>query len=282
MDNNFLSAKTVPVLKVPLGQQFDIKTPHSFGGRITSKNKFLRILSERKNNHPVAGPIFIDGIDEGYTVALKIEKISLTGNYFQCISFSTGVFPRFSSTRFPQIYPAGKDININDISLATQANIGFAATTPNRNISTGRAGVHGGNLDFTFLKEGTIIHLPVFYKGALLAIGDVHALQGEGEISGTGAETDAILTISVNKSPFKVKYPLIEDNDNYYFCGWGNTLSSAIRRATLNSLKFMSRSHKTKEETIYLLLGLAANIRLGNSTGRVKTAAVEINKSYVN
>lgn len=278
---NYLSPNHNPVLHVSLGRVFEISTINSFGNIINSMTKFENILKKIPKKHPVAGPIFVERVNRGDAIAVKIEKITLKGNYFQCVSFSTGIIPGFSQNRNPKIYAGGKMIKIAGNKLEIQPNIGFIATTPKIDFSTGRTGKHGGNFDFPFIKEGAIIHLPCFLKGALFTIGDVHALQGEGEISGTGAETDALLKLSIHRSSFRKKYPLIEDANNYYICGWGRSILSALKRATKNALNFLDKNNKMETADNYLLLGLIGKTKLGNSTGWVKTAAIKVNKKYV-
>jgi len=49
-------------------------------------------------------------------------------------------------------------------------------------------GEYGGNMDCVETCEGTTVYLPVWVRGAYLAFGDVHALQGDGELNGTALE----------------------------------------------------------------------------------------------
>ena len=56
------------------------------------------------------------------------------------------------------------------------------------------AGDFGGNLDAADVTAGATIHLPVFRPGALFYFGDFHALQGDGEIAGSGLESTADVT----------------------------------------------------------------------------------------
>jgi amidase len=65
-------------------------------------------------------------------------------------------------------------------------------------IGTFEAARHGGNLDDNENRIGATIHLPVFQPGGLLAIGDMHASMGDGEISGTGVEIGGTATIKVD------------------------------------------------------------------------------------
>jgi amidase len=55
-------------------------------------------------------------------------------------------------------------------------------------ISSSDLGPRGGNLDYNQIREGTTVYLPVYQAGALLTVGDGHALQGDGEITGQGLE----------------------------------------------------------------------------------------------
>ena len=50
----------------------------------------------------------------------------------------------------------------------------------------------GGNIDNKHLGKGATLHLPVFNSGALLSVGDGHALQGDGEVCVTAIETGLI------------------------------------------------------------------------------------------
>src|SRR4029077_8311786 len=56
-------------------------------------------------------------------------------------------------------------------------------------ISSRPPGWHGGNLDNKDLVAGSILYLPVHVPGGLLSIGDGHARQGDGEVTGTALET---------------------------------------------------------------------------------------------
>ena len=55
-------------------------------------------------------------------------------------------------------------------------------------------GDFGGNLDASDVREGVTVYLPVFHDGALFYFGDGHALQGDGEIIGSGLETTMDVT----------------------------------------------------------------------------------------
>src|SRR5699024_11888054 len=94
---------------------------------------------------------------------------------------------------------------------------------------TRRSSDLGGNMDNTMISEGSVVYLPVYTEGALLAIGDMHASMGDGEVWGCGVETggEAHVTVEVMKDyPYSV--PLVETDEAFYTYGYGKTTDEAI------------------------------------------------------
>ena len=89
----------------------------------------------------------------------------------------------------------------------------------------------GGNLDNWRLGKGSTIYLPVSVPGALLSVGDPHAAQGDGEISGTAIECSMTGTFQVvlhkkgqlEGRPFAdLTYPLIETETEWVLTGFSH------------------------------------------------------------
>jgi len=89
----------------------------------------------------------------------------------------------------------------------------------------------GGNLDNWRLGKGAAVYLPVSVPEALLSIGDPHAAQGDGELSGTAIECSMTGTFEVvlhKKSdhagrPFAdLTYPLIETETDWVLTGFSH------------------------------------------------------------
>jgi len=69
--------------------------------------------------------------------------------------------------------------------------LGCVAVAPNvaqAPSGSGDSGRYGGNRDFNEIVEGATVYLPVSVPGALLYVGDGHALQGDGELNGNTLE----------------------------------------------------------------------------------------------
>ncbi len=89
----------------------------------------------------------------------------------------------------------------------------------------------GGNLDNWRLGQGASVYLPVSVPGALLSIGDPHAAQGDGELSGTAIECSMTGTVEVvlhkradlAGRPFAdLTYPLIETPTDWVLTGFSH------------------------------------------------------------
>ncbi|MCS0502764.1 acetamidase/formamidase family protein [Ancylobacter mangrovi] len=89
----------------------------------------------------------------------------------------------------------------------------------------------GGNLDNWRLGKGATVYLPVSVPGALLSVGDPHATQGDGELSGTAIECSMTGTFRVvlHKKADTVgtvltdlTYPLIETPENWVLTGFSH------------------------------------------------------------
>ena len=74
--------------------------------------------------------------------------------------------------------------------------VGVIGTAPRRGEeSTLTAKDHGGNMDCTSIAPGAVLYLPVNVPGALLAMGDLHAIMGDGECGNCGVEIGGRVTV---------------------------------------------------------------------------------------
>jgi acetamidase/formamidase/AraC-like DNA-binding protein len=89
----------------------------------------------------------------------------------------------------------------------------------------------GGNLDNWRLGKGSTIYLPVSVPGALLSVGDPHAAQGDGELSGTAIECSMTGTFQIvlhkkgnlaGRAFADLSYPLIETETDWVLTGFSH------------------------------------------------------------
>lgn len=99
----------------------------------------------------------------------------------------------------------------------------------NQALSAGDIGFHGGNLDYNRITAGTTLYFPVFQPGALFSLGDGHAAQADGEISGQGLETSTAVTFTVDLFRGSAPRQPWAENDRFVMIsGIDNTLDATL------------------------------------------------------
>lgn len=125
-----------------------------------------------------------------------------------------------------------------------------------QSVRTVNLGVYGGNLDYSGVREGATLYLPVFQTGALLFIGDGHALQGDGELTGTGLETsmDVIFSVDLIRDE-TLRQPRIEDDEYVMVSGIAGSLSDALQAATSGMIRWLTQSYGLSPGETAMILG---------------------------
>ena len=131
----------------------------------------------------------------------------------------------------------------------------------------------GGNMDFTEVRPGNTLYLPVYHEGGLLVLGDVHAAQGDGELLGEGAETAADVTVTLDVDRmYRCARPVVETPDSLITLACRGPLYDGLRLAMEDMVGLLSRLHGFREPDAYALCGLTGSIRLAGCLSRRKAA----------
>jgi amidase len=124
----------------------------------------------------------------------------------------------------------------------------------------------GSNADFNAVTAGTIVHLPVQVPGALLAIGDLHASMGDGEVCGTGVEisgeVDARVTLRKGGAPERI---WLETPDDWVQTGQGATLEEAVRQGVEMMTRFLMTQLDLTRTEAFLLVSARGDVRIGQA-----------------
>ncbi len=126
-------------------------------------------------------------------------------------------------------------------------------------------GNFGGNMDTADAREGTTVYLPVFHDGAYFYFGDGHALQGDGEICGSGLETtmDVTLQFDVIKGR-RIRWPRMEDADDIMVAGSGRPLVDAFRIAQVELIEWLVADYGFDKIDAYQIVSQAGHARVAN------------------
>ena len=133
-------------------------------------------------------------------------------------------------------------------------------------ISSATSGPYGGNLDYRGLVAGTTLYFPIFVPGALLHLGDGHALQGDGEVIGTGIETSFEVRFTVELlHGAAIQWPRGENPDSIFTIGCARPLDLALQFATTEMLNWLTGpNYGLSIPAASTLMGMAVEYELGN------------------
>jgi acetamidase/formamidase len=122
--------------------------------------------------------------------------------------------------------------------------------------STGVPGSFGGNMDYNRLGEGTTVYLPISHPGAYFYLGDGHAAQGDGELTGDALETSMDVEFSVELIRGKrIGMPRAENDSFLMASGMGGSLDQAFRSATTRLATWLEQDYKLTRSEVALLMG---------------------------
>ena len=126
-------------------------------------------------------------------------------------------------------------------------------------------GNFGGNMDSSDAREGTTVYLPIFHNGALFYFGDVHALQGDGEIVGSGLETTADVTFQFDLiKGQRIRWPRMEDEHDIMVAGSVRPLIDAFRIAQVELIEWLVEEYGFERMEAYQVVSQAGHSRIAN------------------
>ena len=146
--------------------------------------------------------------------------------------------------------------------------IGCIGTAPVERASSAVAGPHGGNLDHPSIAVGAEVLLPVFVDGGLLSIGDVHALQGHGELSGVALEVPSQVVVEVDARPdVGIEWPWLRRDGTISVLVAASTFEVAVGVAVDQYIRRLEYDSGWDTAEAMALLSLVGDIRVGSSWG---------------
>ena len=163
----------------------------------------------------------------------------------------------------------------NDIlKFSINPMIGVIGTAPKEGeVLNGTPGEHGSNMDCNKIQEGTSLFLPVNVPGALLAMGDLHAVMGDGESATCGIEISGEVTVKVTVLKDAIMpTPFLKTNSEYITIAAGKTLDEASSHACFKMLDFLKATLPLDLQELIMLLSIAGNMEICQVVNPLKTA----------
>ncbi len=281
-----------PVLRIGDGDTVLTTTVDSLG-----KDAAGREVTQRGN--PQTGPFYVEGASPGDTLVVFLDRITPNRPYGHT---GTVVASNVVDPSFAQSLPRGEFIEwrvdnqtgtampakaipgLNNLQVRLAPMLGCFGVAPagGQAISTATSGEHGGNMDYRGFVTGVVAYFPVFVEGALFHLGDGHAIQGDGEIVGTGIEIsmDVQFTVRVIKGK-RINWPRGENSDYIFTIGNARPLDQALQHATTEMLVALKQDYGLDETSASILLGQLVEYDIGNVFDPAYTVACKLRKSYL-
>jgi acetamidase/formamidase len=297
----YYDAAVKPVLRIASGDTVRVETMIARGlqrlrvvgvkdDEIPESLKLVeRTITERgPGAHPMTGPIFVEGAEPGDTLEIKIVSFEFLHPYGVSGFIPGGgtlpdEFPYvgFHLVRFdPRAATASFGPGITLKLAPFFGSIGVAPHPLVGRISSGPPGPHAGNLDNKDLVAGSTLYIPVAVPGALLSIGDGHAMQGDGEATGTALETSLRGTVQVTvRKGKRLTWPRAETPSHYIAMGLHTDLDEAAKIALREMIDFLvDQKHMTRDDA-YILCSLAADFHVTQLVDQTKGVHAMLAKS---
>ena len=135
-------------------------------------------------------------------------------------------------------------------------------------------------MDYNQIREDTTIYLPVYHPGALLFLGDGHAAQGDGELTGDALETSMDFEFTVEIIPGRNPgHPLAENAEFLISIGIGGSLDQALQQATSGMMRWLDRDYKLNPNEAAMLLGFAIKYDVVDLVGTQVSIAAKLPKA---
>ena len=260
-----------PTITVKPGETFQVDTELCSG-------QWLQSLEDQFDpNHPDAfGPnptvvIEVEGAAPGDSLAVKIlgidvESIGYTGFIDPSNALAKLILNRDWGQAARTVAIENGEVIWNDqLRLPVRPMIGTLGTAPAREaLLNSKGGPYGGNMDVQEVTIGSTVYLPVAVPGALLHVGDVHAIQGDGEINrGGGIECRSRVTLQVTlvTRPERTETIRLENDDYIMAIACERSLEESFHMAAREVLCWMVDEYGFTEVDAYLLMGQVLEAR---------------------
>jgi acetamidase/formamidase len=240
-------------------------------------------------SNPLTGPFFVEGAEPGDALAVQLKKVRLNRDW-GWTAYRLGLFALtpdavervYSNAYKPDLVRKGRsnlvpwDIDrarnvvrlrepssqAHPLEFPARPMLGCIGVAPAGDFAPTSApsGSYGGNLDYNRVGEGATVYLPVYHPGGLLFLGDGHALQADGEPTGTGVETSMDVEFSVTlKKKAGLSGPRLETDELIASIGsqpeFASALDNGLKMATTDMVEWLTKEYGMEPWAAHLLIG---------------------------
>lgn len=225
--------------------------------------------------NPSTGPFYVEGAMPGDTLVVRLNKVrankktarqggrinprAITAAYLVDAKYDPAVTGEWTLDVEKGVATlANPTERMKGFTVPIRTMLGCVSVAPPgmEQLRGTDLGVFGGNLDYNDNVEGTTLYFPVFHPGALFGIGDAHAAQGDGELTGSALETSADVEFTVDVIKGTIYQQVrAETRDFLVAFGVSGSVHESIQASTALLVDWLKRDYKMSDSEVALFLG---------------------------
>jgi len=288
---NYFASRYEPVLHIAPGDTVETWSVDAGGGDASGKQR-------SPGGNPLTGPFFVDGAWPGDTLVVRLNRVRLTRDtagsgdqivpsalgpgYYRGLKFDENFSSEWTLDRAAGVARLTKPSeHLKNYTVPLKPMLGCIGVAPPQEMSfrSGYLGAWGGNMDYNQFGEGTTLYFPVYHPGALLFLGDGHAAQGDGELTGDALETSMEFSFTVELVKNKtVPQPRAENAQFRMASGIANSLQDALQQATTNLARWLADDYKLTPNEVAIVLGTAIQYQIAEVVDPLVHVVARIDK----
>lgn len=304
----FFDPSSTPVIEIDPGERLIVETRDSLCGlakRVSPVGLDIDEVVDRLGGAcPVTGPIAVRGAEPGMVLSVHLHRVQAIPDEGEGWTGIIRGFGALSHDRYgiqEPLEPVTRLVPYRDgvanFSLANGSNVaipmrpflGTIGVAPRweKRMSFSQSVEYLGDVDLPQITTGATLILPINVPGALLSLGDAHAAQGDGEITGAGIEIEAEAEISCQVlAPDDAGWIALPQLNNLQSIGSiaameGNDLTHCARAAYRDLLQRLVRFYGFTMSEAYQVLGQVGQLRVGNMFDPFYSVLASIDRCFL-
>lgn len=278
-----MSADNVPVFRTVLPARLTFETHDCFCGQVKSPADTVATLDFSRVN-PATGPVYLEDVRPGDVLAVHISAIRVASPGIMVAAPGAGVLGEaVAEPETMMVEISNGFVHLLGLALPAAPMIGVIGVAPaGEAIPCGTPGPHGGNMDTGLITAGSTVYLPVQVDGALLAMGDLHALMGDGEIMVSGVEVAGEVDVTVTKAAgVQLDNPLVVTPDWIAVIASALTLDEAVQTATFQMAGLLQKWTGFSLNAAGMFLSACGHVQVSQVVDPLKTARMAIPRTIL-
>lgn len=233
---DIMAASNTPAARCKSGDTVIFETLDCFDGAITREGicDCEGQAAGKYMANPATGPLYVEGAEIGDALEVEIVSIKTRGWGAMGTGFGEFAFKNYDGENGIHVFEYEDGfVHIGGKQIPVEPMIGVIGVAPKgEGVPTVTPGSHGSNMDCNRIVEGAKILFPVEAEGALLAMGDLHGLMGDGEVFSYGLETGGEVTVRVSViKDAKLRQPTLYEGGKVMTIASALTYEEAIQSA---------------------------------------------------